>query len=84
MGDIRQDLLLFQELKDSSLPETTDTLEELISKKDIYDINPNTNYAILKKSLEESQETFENIFIDYNQTLTFHQRHEIMGKIKNT
>ena len=84
MGDIRQDLQLFQELKDSSLPETTDTLEELISKKDIYDINPNTNYAILEKSLKESQQNFKNIFIDYNQTLTFHQRQEIIGKIKNT
>ena len=84
MEDIRQNLQLFQELKDSSLPEIADTLEELISKKDIYDINPNTNYAILEKSLKESQEKFQNFFLDYNQTLTFNQRQEIIGKIKDT
>ena len=84
MIDERLDLKLFQELKDSSLPSENDSLEELISKKDIYDINPNTNYALLKKSIELSHKNLEKYFYEYNQTLTFHQRQDIIEKIRDT
>ena len=39
MENIKKKLKLFQDLKDSSLPNPEDSLEELIKKKDIYDIS---------------------------------------------
>ena len=73
MGDViysKQILKLFQELKDSSLPEENDSLDDLISKKDIYDINQNPNYTILDKSIQLSLENLlQNLYYN-NQILT--------------
>ena len=82
--DFKQQLDLFQELKDSSLPKTEDDLEKLLNKKDIYDINPNTNFEILKKALQRTPEYFKNIFLTYIQTLTLKKRNEIISKMKGT
>ena len=82
--NFKQQLDLFQELKDSSLPKTEDDLEKLLNKKDIYDINPNTNFEILKKALQRTPEYFKNIFLTYIQTLTLKKRNEIISKMKGT
>ena len=78
-----EDLKLFQELKDLSIPKTKDNLDSLLKKREIYDINPNTNYEMLAKALEINN-NFEDIFLKYNQTLTFSQRKEIISRIEGT
>lgn len=84
MEELRESLKLFQELKDSSLPQGNDSLDDLIKKRDVYDINPNTNYYILDKSIDESNEQLMNNFLYYNQTLTFSQRKLIISKLLKT
>ena len=86
----REELKLYQELKDISLPSSKDSLDELLKKKDIYDINPNTNFEILQKYIDEDNmeidnydEQFKNFYLNYIQTLTFNQKNEIIKKIKN-
>ena len=89
----RKELYLYQELKNNSLPSSEDSLTELLKKKDIFDINPNTNFEIMKKyigegdeekSMEEDDfdEQFKNFYLNYIQTLTFQQKIEIINKIK--
>ena len=82
----KKELKSFQELKDSSLPLPEDNLKDLIKKKNIYDINPNTNYELLIKfiSSSSSNEDIVQNFYDYNQTLTFSQRQNIIKKLENT
>ena len=84
MENIKKKLKLFQDLKDSSLPSQEDSLEELIKKKDIYDINPNTNYALLHQSIKLSHKDLIKNFYHYNQALNFSQRQDIIKKLKNT
>ena len=88
MGDViysKQILKLFQELKDSSLPEENDSLDDLISKKDIYDINQNPNYTILDKSIQLSLENLSQNLYYNNQTLTnLLSKTRYYRKIKNT
>ena len=81
----KKELKTFQELKDLSLPCPKDNLDDLIKKKNIFDINPNTNYELLSQLISSS--SYENIvqnFYDYNQTLTFSQRQDIIKKLENT
>ena len=66
--DERDELQLFQELKDNSQPANEDTLDELINKKDKYDINPNTNYAILDHLIKSNDPKLEQFFYDYIQS----------------
>ena len=91
--EYREELKLYQELKEIALPSSGDTLNELLKKKDIYDINPNTNFKIMKKYIEfdddekimeedNFDEQFTNFYLYYNQTLTFNQKSEIINKIK--
>ena len=82
--DTRDKLQLFQDLKNSSLPNASDGLDELLEKKDIFDINPNTNYEILKKSINSYHKDLLKNFYSYNQTLTFSQRQDIIKKLKKT
>ena len=82
-----EELKLFQELKDSSLPYKDDSLDDLIDKREIYDINPNLNYQLLEKSIETNDMNDEDLvdnFLNYNQTLTFKKRKNIISKIKKT
>ena len=81
----KKELKTFKELKDLSLPCPKDNLDDLIKKKNIFDINPNTNYELLSQLISSS--SYENIvqnFYDYNQTLTFSQRQDIIKKLENT
>ena len=82
--DERDELQLFQYLKDNSQPANEDTLDELINKKDKYDINPNTNYAILDHLIKSNGPKLEQFFYDYNQTLTFSQRKDIILRLQKT
>lgn len=84
MENIKKKLKLFQDLKDSSLPNPEDSLEELIKKKDIYDINPNTNYALRLQYIKLFHKDLVKNFYLYNQTLTFAQRQDIIKKLENT
>ena len=65
MGE-RDELKLFQEIKDKYEPENRDSLDELIKKKDKYDINPNTNYAIFDLAIKSNEPKLEELFYDYN------------------
>ena len=81
----KKELKTFQELKDLSLPCPKDNLDDLIKKKNIFDINPNTNYELLSQLISSS--SYKNIvqnFYEYNQTLTFSQRQDIIKKLENT
>ena len=84
MESIKKELKCFQDLKNLSLPSPEDSLEDLIKKKDIYDINPNTNYSLLSRLIELSHEDLVKNFYEYNQTLTFFQRKDIIDKLENT
>ena len=81
----KKELKTFQELKDLSLPCPKDNLDDLIKKKNIFDINPNTNYELLTQLISSSSyEDLVQNFYDYNQTLTFSQRQNIIKKLENT
>ena len=82
--DSREKLKLFQDLKDEYLPHPKDDIDKLLLKKDMLDINPNTNYALLKKSIIKSHGDLLTNFYNYNQTLTFTQRQDILNEIENT
>ena len=82
--DSREKLKLFQDLKDEYFPHPKDDIDKLLLKKDMYDINPNTNYALLKKSIIKSHGDLLTNFYNYNQTLTFTQRQAILNEIENT
>jgi len=56
----------------------------LIKKKDIYDINPNTNYELLLQCIKLSHKDLVKNFYHYNQTLTFAQRQDNIKKLENT
>ena len=87
MEDLREKPKLFQELKDDSIKLPDDTLEDLESKAKIYDINPNTNYQIIKFLLEIENKNEEDInkilFFYFNkiQTLCLNDRKDIIKKI---
>ena len=51
MEDIAEDneLKLYTQLYDSSIPKWNEGLNKLKEKAKIYDINPNLNYQIMKK-----------------------------------
>jgi hypothetical protein len=80
----KKELKTYQELKNESLPGFDDNLDELLKKRDKFDINPNTNFQIMKKLIEVADENLKQNYINYNQTLTFEQRKEIIEKIKTT
>lgn len=85
MENIKKELKTFQQLKDLSLPCPKDNLDDLIKKKNIFDINPNTNYELLTQLINSSSyEDLVQNFYDYNQTLTFSQRQNIIKKLENT
>ena len=89
----RKELKLYQELKNISLPSSEDNLDDLLIKKDIYDINPNTNFEIMKKYIVKFEEQnikqddlddqFKNFYLNNNQTLTYKQKVQIINKIKS-
>ena len=87
MEDLREKPKLFQELKDDSIKLPDDTLEDLESKAKIYDINPNTNYQIIKFLLEIENKNEKDInkilFFYFNkiQTLCLNDRKDIIKKI---
>lgn len=84
----KDELKLFQELYDLSIPKKEDSLEALKSKAKTYDINPDLNFKIMKMMLtkdelndNDSQE-FYKFFADYIQTLFYNQKEEIIKEIK--
>ena len=82
--DTREKLKLFQDLKDKYLPAPKDDIDTLLVKKDMFDINPNTNFDLLYKSIISSHEDVLKNFYNYNQTLTFSQRQIILNELNNT
>ena len=82
MEEPRKQLKLFQELKDESIHLVNDTIEDLESKAEIFDINPNTNYQLIKLYLEnKNNDNFTTFYLNKIQTLCFDQKKEIIEKI---
>ena len=85
----KDELKLFHELYELSIPEEEDSLETLKSKAKNYDINPDLNFKIMKKMLAKAQlndndsQEFYDFFADYIQTLFYNQKEEIIKEIKN-
>ena len=85
----KDELKLFHELYELSIPEEEDSLETLKSKAKNYDINPDLNFKIMKKMLAKDQlndndsQEFYDFFADYIQTLFYNQKEEIIKEIKN-
>jgi len=82
MAEPRRQLKLFQELKDESMPSLNDTIEDLESKVEIFDINPNINYQLIKLYLENKKnDKCATFFFNKIQTLCFNKKKEIIEKI---
>ena len=85
----RKELKLFNQLYEISKPLENDDLETLNKKAKIYDINPNLNYEIMIKMLEQKkltykdQQIFYNFFCSHIQTLFYNQKIDIIEYIKN-
>ena len=85
----KDELKLYKELYELSIPEEEDSVEALKSKAKNYDINPDLNFKIMKKMLAKDQlndndsQEFYNFFADYIQTLFYNQKLEIIKEIKN-
>ena len=90
MEDIADDneLKLYTQLYESSIPKWNEGLNKLKEKAKIYDINPNLNYQIMKKMLgkknmnNEDINAFCDFYRDYIQTLFHDQKLDII-KILN-
>ena len=79
----RKELELYQELKDKAYSIEGDSIQELMKKKNIYDIDPIINYNLLKSLLENDNDDFINHYLSSIQTLTFNQKLDINKKLKN-
>ena len=80
----RQELKLFSELYESSIPQEKDDLETLKKNAKIFDINPNLNFKIMLKMLDEKDLVYKDsekiyyFFRNYIQTLFFNQKKAII------
>ena len=88
MDDNPDKLKLFCQLYESSRHLTNEGLEKLKKRMTNYDINPNLNYRIMKKMLNNNNLENKNIteFYDfyrkYIQTLFYEQKMDIITEIK--
>jgi len=87
--DIAEDyeLKLFAQLYEGSEIKGNQRLETLKNKAKKYDINPNLNYAIMKRLLNKKKKnkddinSFYNFYRNYIQTLFYDQKEDIINEI---
>ena len=90
--DIAEDyeLKLFAELYEESIIKGNEGLENLKNKAKKYDINPDLNYAIMKKILNKKNmnkndiNSFYDFYRNYIQTLFYDQKKDIIDEINKT
>ena len=82
------ELKLYTQLYQESIPKGNEGLGKLKEKVKIYDINPNLNYRVMKKILEKKSlkkddiKTFCDFYRDHIQTLFYEQKLDIIKNIK--
>ena len=87
MEDKLSQLKLYSQLYESSKQKTNEGLDKLKKRMENYDINPDLNYRIMKKMLDKKKFTAEDIndfyqfYINYNQTLFYGQKLDIIDEL---